>query len=343
MTTVPEMQFTELGRTGLRVGVAGLGCGGFSRLGQTRGATKAESVSLVRAAMDLGVNLLDTAETYQTEDIVGAAVAGSARDQVVISSKTNVARGGEIRTAEDVVQSLHGSLQRLNTDYIDVYHLHGVKPEHVEYAIEHIVPALQRERESGRIRHLGITETAPNDPTHITLSRAVTSDLFDVVMIAFHLLHQNARNSVFPACLEHRVGTLLMFAVRLIFSQPERLRETLRELSASGELPEALAAAESPLGFVFEHGGRAQDPHLALIDAAYRYARHEPGVNVVLFGTGSQAHLKTNVASILAPPLPEAVVSRVAADFGHLVGVGLDAPNHAASRQTPQPGGSTST
>ncbi|MEM7403983.1 MAG: aldo/keto reductase [Pseudomonadota bacterium] len=333
MSQFPEMQYTELGRTGLRVSVAGLGCGGFSRLGQTRGASTADSVALVRAAMDLGVNLLDTAESYKTEEIVGKAVAGSARHEAVISSKSNIARGADLRTADDVVKSLHASLERLGTEYIDVYHLHGVRPAHVEYAIAEIVPALERERAAGRIRYLGITETAPNDPTHLTLERAVTSDLFDVVMVAFHLLHQNARQSVFPACKRHRVGTLLMFAVRLIFSQPERLKATLADLHAKGDLPEALATDTNPLGFVFEHDGPVADPHLALIDAAYRYARHEPSVNVVLFGTGSQSHLKTNIASILAPPLPDAVVSRVQADFGHLIGVGLDAPSHAGGRQ----------
>ena len=72
----------------------------------------------------------------------------------------------------------------------------------------------------------------------------------------------------------------------------------------------------------------------SVIDAAYRFARHEPGVDVVLFGTGDPEHLRSNIASLLAPPLPEADRARLASLFGHLVGVGLDAPHLARSTRT---------
>jgi aryl-alcohol dehydrogenase-like predicted oxidoreductase len=67
-------------------------------------------------------------------------------------------------------------------------------------------------------------------------------------------------------------------------------------------------------------------------DAAYRFVRHEPGVDVVLFGTGDPEHLRTNIYSILKPPLPEADQHRLAELFGHLVGVGLDAPHLSRPR-----------
>ncbi len=68
------MAYTTLGRTGLRVSVAGLGCGGFSRLGQGQGSSVAHSIGVVRAALDAGVNFIDTAAQYGTEDIVGQAL-----------------------------------------------------------------------------------------------------------------------------------------------------------------------------------------------------------------------------------------------------------------------------
>ena len=64
----------------------------------------------------------------------------------------------------------------------------------------------------------------------------------------------------------------------------------------------------------------------SITDAAYRYARHEQGVDVVLFGTGNKAHVEANVDSILRPPLPPPIVERLHASFGHLTGVGLDRP-----------------
>ena len=118
-----------------------------------------------------------------------------------------------------------------------------------------------------------------------------------------------------------------MFAVRNIFSRPERLAATMRELAAAGEVPQALAERENPLDFLIHEGGAA-----SVIDAAYRFVRHEPGVDVVLFGTGNPAHLRTNIASILKPPLPEPDRARLTQLFGRLVGVGLDAPHLSRPR-----------
>jgi len=111
--------------------------------------------------------------------------------------------------------------------------------------------------------------------------------------------------------------------VRNIFSKPEVLKKTFGELATEGKVPAALAAADNPLGFLVHEAG-AQ----SVIDAAYRFARHEPGIDVVLFGTSSVEHLRSNIASILRPPLPAEDVARLYALFGHLTGVGLDLPDH---------------
>jgi aryl-alcohol dehydrogenase-like predicted oxidoreductase len=317
-----DMRFTTLGRTGLRVSVAGLGCGGFSRLGQGTGKSEEHSIDVVRAALDSGINFLDTAEAYGTEAIVGKAVKPSERDDVVVSTKTQILANGVRKTPDQVVASLEESLVRLGMDRVDVFHLHAVAPAHVDYAITEIAPALVEQRARGKIAHLGITETSPNDHTHKTLPAAVQSGLFDVVMVGFHLMHQNARESVFSLTQEHGVGTLLMFAVRLIFSQPERLRKTLSSLVETGQLPGRYAGDDGALDFLNELGGP-----LGIIDAAYRYGRHEPGVDVTLLGTGDIDHLHSNTQSILGAPLAEDVRDTIRAEFGHLVGVGLDKPN----------------
>jgi aryl-alcohol dehydrogenase-like predicted oxidoreductase len=158
------------------------------------------------------------------------------------------------------------------------------------------------------------------------VTQACRDGVWDVVMLGFHMMHQNARQSVFPLTREHRVGTLMMFAVRNIFSKPERLSATMRDLAADGLVPRWLADSPDPLGFLVREGGAS-----SVIDAAYRFVRHEPGVDVVLFGTGDQAHLRSNIASILKPPLPAADCRRLTELFGHLVGVGLDAPHLSRS------------
>ena len=140
-------------------------------------------------------------------------------------------------------------------------------------------------------------------------------------------MHQAARERVFPLTRQTGVGTLMMFAVRSIFARPAQLAGTMKELAAKRLVPAELAASDDPLGFLVHPGGAS-----SVTDAAYRYVRHEPGVDVVLFGTGDPDHLRTNIASILAPPLPEADRARLATLFGHLRGIGLDLPNRARPR-----------
>jgi len=312
------MEYTPLGDTGLRVSVAGLGCGGSSRLGRAQGRSDDEVVGLIRTAIDLGVNFFDTAEAYGTEDVVGRAVRGLDRDRVLLSSKTRIRAGGGLLDVAGLVANLEGTLRRLGTDHVDVYHLHGIPPKDYDYCMAELVPAMLAEKDKGKIRHLGITETGPNDHKHLMLERALADGVFEVVMLAFNLMNQNARANVFPATQAKGVGTLIMFVVRQVFSDPAYYAETVARLRREGKLPPGDA---DPLGFLFHDGGAAD-----VIDAAYRFARHEPGTDVILFGTGSEAHLRRNVASILKPPLPEADVAELYRRFQHLEGVGLDLP-----------------
>ena len=87
------MEYVTLGRTGLRVSVAGLGCGGFSRLGLDHGKSEAEAIGIIHRALDLGVNLFDTAAAYDTEWVVGKALRDVPREEVVICTKAPFAPG----------------------------------------------------------------------------------------------------------------------------------------------------------------------------------------------------------------------------------------------------------
>lgn len=317
------MQKTKLGRTGLEVSVAGLGCGGNSRIGLGAGLSEAQSVEIVRAALDLGITYYDTAELYGTEPILGRAFSPAERRQVVIGTKVRLMRADGPRTAAEVVASLDQSLRNLRSDYVDVLMLHGVAPHQLDPARADLVPTLLAEKQKGKIRALGISETAARDADHAMLDRALADPVWEVMMLAFHMLNQGARRDIFPRSRSQGVGTLMMFVVRNIFSRPGLLAETMRALAAEGKVPADLASRDNPLDFLIHSGGAT-----TLLDAAYRFARHEPGSDVVLFGTSDIAHLKTNVASIVAPPLPAADTARLYELFGHLRGVGLDRPDN---------------
>src|SRR5271155_161914 len=217
------MEYITLGRTGLRVSIAGLGCGGVSRLGPGTGKSEEEGVAPLPPPPGLRVNPLDTAAVYGTEGVVGQAIKSVPRDSVVIATKAWIPRREARSAAERAVTSLDNSLRQLGTDYVDIFQLHGVSPAAYDQALDVIAPALLKEREKGKLRFLGVTETGSSDPEHAMVRRAVEDGVWDVVMVAFHMMHQNARTCVFPRTIANRVGTLLMFAVRNIFSKPERL------------------------------------------------------------------------------------------------------------------------
>ena len=296
-------------------------------MGLTAGHSVAHCVGIIRQAVDLGVNLIDTAKVYGTEPVVGAALKSIARDSVIVSTKQKVAQGADFRSAADVVAGLDESLKIMGTDYVDIFFLHTVLPNAYEHVRSQIVPALLREKEKGKFRFLGITEMPPKDARHEMLQHANKDACWDVIMLAFHMLGQNARQKVFPATRARNIGTMIMFAVRSLFSTPGRLQQDIKVLAGEGKLPSWLAEKAQPLDFLLCEGG-AQ----SIIEAAYRYARHEPGTNVVLFGTGNPAHVEPNIAAILKPPLPRADIQKLAELFGHLEGVGLDEPNLGANR-----------
>jgi len=316
------MQYHLLGNTGLTVSVAGLGCGGNSRLGLGRGASFDECVAVARAAIDLGVNFLDTAEVYGTEEIVGAAVKAYDRDRLVISTKALFKTDD---TAETVTEKVEASLKRLGLDHVDIFHFHAVGPAAYEHHRDVLAPALLRLKEQGKVRHVGLTETGPRDPDQAMLARAVEEAPWEVIMLAYSLVNQGARTRVFPVTVRRGIGTLLMFVVRNIFSNDAYRRAVFAKLVEDGLLDASVlspgSAGGDPLAFLVSEGGAE-----SITDAAYRYARHEKGADVILFGTGNRAHVKANVESILRPPLPAPVIERLHRTFGHLSGVGLDLP-----------------
>src|SRR3978361_790573 len=121
------MDYTSLGRTGLKASVMGLGCGGHSRLGLSQGHSEKEASKVVQAALDLGINYIDTAEAYGTEGVVGQGLKAVKREDVIISHKKALSRkdGAVKLDGAGLLQGLEVSLKKLDTEYIDVYNLHG--------------------------------------------------------------------------------------------------------------------------------------------------------------------------------------------------------------------------
>jgi L-galactose dehydrogenase len=306
------MELVVLGRTGLKASVAGLGCGGHSRLGQATGGSEKDSIEIVNRALDLGVNFIDTARVYGTEGIVGKAIGGR-RDEVVLSTKAPPRNQEGPVGASQFRASLEESLKSLQAETVEILHLHGVSDQHYDHCLDVLVPEMINLRDEGKIRFLAISEQFGRDTGHQMLSRAVKDDCWDVMMVGFNLLNPSARDRVFPATIEKDIGVLVMFAVRRLLAKQEEIRRVVGELVSEGRIPADEVDTENPLGFL-------ENPTegTGVVDAAYRFTRHEPGTHVVLTGTGNVDHLEKNLASIAKGPLPEEHLEKLRLLFGHL-------------------------
>ena len=164
------MQTRELGKSGLYVSALGLGCMGMSQFyGE---GDEVESIATIHRAIELGVTFLDTADIYgmgQNEELVGKAIK-DCRDQVVLATKFGVIQGADgafvgVNGKPDYVRSAcDASLRRLQVDMIDLYYQHRVDPN---TPIEDTVGAMAELVRTGKVRHLGLSEAAPD-----TLRRA---------------------------------------------------------------------------------------------------------------------------------------------------------------------------
>jgi aryl-alcohol dehydrogenase-like predicted oxidoreductase len=309
------MQRTTLGRTGLEVSVAGLGCGGHSRLGQSYGASETESIAVIHRGLDLGINVVDTARLYGTEEIVGRALVGR-RDDVVLSTKALPVDGDRPLPAAGLRTSVEKSLGRLRTDHVDLFFVHGMKAADVHHTRDVLVPELLALQEEGKIRFLAASEAFASDHGHDALGQSLDAgdDWYDVLMVGHNPFNPSARDRVLAATEARGIGVYVMFAVRKALASPDGVRRVVRALVDSGQVDPAGVDADEPLGFLLGDGGGAA----SLPEAAYRFARHEPGCHVVLTGTGSVDHLAENVASINGPPLPDDHLLELQRLFGHL-------------------------
>jgi len=310
------MRTITLGRTGLVTTAAGLGCGGFSRLGIGKYGED-HAAGIAKKAYESGVRFFDTATAYGTETAVGKGLEGFARESYVISTKFPLFNDDWRNGCKQLfVETLEASLRALKTDYIDIYNLHGVLPTDYVDARDILYPELEKARKAGKIRFPGITERFVTDTSHKMFQTALQDDLFDVIMVGYNILNPSAAKTVFPETIKKNVGVLCMFAVRNALTNPALTKAEIQKILDHGQGAPDLEADERILNFLLESDSDGIPIAISIMDAAYRFCAHKEGIHVVLTGTGNEAHLKDNLKSLESKALPPTILEKLEYLFG---------------------------
>jgi len=203
------MKYRILGSTGLNISVVGLGTWQFG--GEWgKNFTQKEVDDIIGAAGDSGINFIDTAECYGdhlSENFIGNYVK-SEREKWILATKFGHRYHGFMdRTRhfdpEDVVKQLDCSLKSLKTDYIDLYQMHS--STNIEFETEGIWDELQRQKEKGKIRHIGLSISG-NDNIFQT-GRAASIDAGSI-QVVYNRLDRIPESEVLPACKALNLGVL---------------------------------------------------------------------------------------------------------------------------------------
>ncbi len=198
------MEKRQLGRDGLTVSAVGLGCMGMSEFYGSRDDT--ESIATIHRALDLGVNLLDTADIYgpfTNEELVGKAIARR-RGEVTLATKFGIVRGEDPQSRaangrpEYVRSACEASLRRLRVETIDLYYQHRVDPN---TPIEDTVGAMSQLVKEGKVRFLGLSEAGPQ-----TLRRACAVQQITALQSEYSLWTRDPEARVLPTCRELGIG-----------------------------------------------------------------------------------------------------------------------------------------
>jgi aryl-alcohol dehydrogenase-like predicted oxidoreductase len=284
------MRFRTLGRTELSVSEISLGTVeigldyGIHANGTAQMPDERESAMLLNRALDLGVNLIDTARAYgRSEEIIGRAVSRR-RSEFLICSKV-LAKPGVNK--QDVTDSLEQSLRLLKTDVIDIYMIHSATLDVIQEGA--MADILNELRVSGKIRFTGASVYGED-----AALAAIASGSFDCLQIAQSVLDRLPEKTVLPAAQQSNIG-LIARSVLLKGALTPRYRhlpETLSELRNAVERLEAIAGSSLP-------------------ELAYRYVLNGPQPHTALVGASGIHELEAAVQFAEKGPLPEDLIEKI--------------------------------
>lgn len=293
------MEMRQIGS--LEVSLVGLGCNNFGMR-----CDEAQTKAVVDAAIEAGINLLDTADVYggtRSEEFLGRILAGR-RDDVIIATKFSAPiddnpdhRGASARW---IAEAVEGSLQRLGTDRIDLYQQHG--PDST-VPIEETLGALDKLVREGKVREIGNSNFSGEQID----AAAAASDAngwarFVAAQNHFNLLHRDPSEEVVPACERHGLGVLPYFplASGLLTGKYERGKPppTGTRLSSLPEERAARVLSDKHFDQVEALAAFAEQRGRTLLELAFAWLAAQPAMGSIIAGATKPEQVRANVAAV---------------------------------------------
>ena len=287
------MKTNRLGTSDLMVSEIGLGC-------MSIGTDETKAVAIIQEALDWGINFLDTSDLYdagRNEELVGKAIQGR-RDKVILATKVGNRRmPGQEGWVWDpskayILSAVKESLKRLQTDYIDLYQLHGGT---LDDPMDETIEAFEQLKREGLIRYYGISSIRPNVIREYAARSSIVS-----VMNQYSILDRRAEEEVLPLLLERGISVIARGPV------------------ASGALAENKNVAKGYLDHSVEEILAVREKLASLVNSsrsmsqlAIRYSLSHPAVATVIPGASTREQLLQNIEAANVPPLTEEEIATI--------------------------------
>jgi aryl-alcohol dehydrogenase-like predicted oxidoreductase len=305
------MKYRMLGKTGLRVSVIGLGT--MVHAGHFGPMKDEESLGAIETALELGVNFIDTSDAYgagYSETLLGNALKGR-REKVILATKggnvmTGPNRGQRVFEPDYISRVMDESLQRLGTDYIDLYQLHNPTVEVIEKG--EVWSVLERAKQAGKIRHYGVSINSMEEGI-----AAVKDGRAETIQVEYNLLAQEPAEKIFLLAEQANVGIIARVPLRrgiltgkMSLADETRFQgEDVRARSFKGEAFAKELAKADQLRFLVHGEVRT------FVQAALAFCIAHPAVSITIPGARNSAQMGENAAGADVE-IPRADLDRVA-------------------------------
>jgi len=298
------MDQRTLARTGVHVSPLCLGTMMFGAWGET---DHDECVRIIHRALDAGINFIDTADVYargESEEIVGKALSGGRRDNVVLATKFHGTMGDDTNEAGNsrrwIVREVEASLKRLQTDWIDLYQVHRWDPwtDH-----EETLAALSDLVTQGKVRYIGSsTYPAPQIVRAQWVARERGLQRFVCEQPPYSILARGIEADVLPTCLEHGMGVIPWSPLAGGWLSG-RWRKGAGDLTSrrSAMIPDrydlSIPANQAKLEAADALGRLADETGISLIDMALAFVIRHPAVTAAIIGPRTMEQLESQLGA----------------------------------------------